>query len=114
MTNLDTLRKDADAKRLLFLDALDGAVEQLKPDRIANAALAKLDPDFKVLKHLQQKSKSNPFAILAAIAGLLLLFRQLSGNERSPTIENRVRRARLAHSTPKGGHHGQFSDTKQQ
>jgi hypothetical protein len=114
MKNLDTLRKDADAKQVLFLDALNGAVEQLKPARIANATLARIDPDFNILKQVQQKSKSNPFAILAAIAGLLLLFRQLSGNEGSPKIGNRVRRVRLAHSTPKGGHHGQFSDTKQQ
>ncbi len=114
MKNLEMLRKDADSKRALFLDAIDGVVVQLKPSRIADAALATLDPDFSVLKRMQKKIKGNPFAILAAAAGLFLLSRQMSGPERTPSAGSRVRRTRLAHSTPKGGHHGQFSDTKQQ
>ncbi len=114
MKSLNQLRAAADKNKSAFLASMTDVKSQLKPDALFETAVHSVDPDFAILKRMEDRIKGNPFAVMAALAGLYLLVRQLTTTApvRAPQTSNRGRRSRLFRTTAKGDHHGHIDNTK--
>ena len=114
MKTLSQLKLAADQRRSAFFADLGDVKTQLRPDYIFNEALHSVDPDFHILKRMEDRVKSNPFAALAAFGGLFLLARQLTSKtaKHPPLTPKSGKRSRFARSTSKGDHHGDIDSAK--
>jgi hypothetical protein len=115
MKKLEELRRDADAQREVFFRQLAEAPKILRPSRLLDAALAAFDPEFKALDRMKVRASRNPFGLLAAVAGLVLLARQVTSKRsgEGPEKERPVRRSRFAPANTKGDDHGNHVSPKQ-
>jgi hypothetical protein len=114
MKSIAELRLAADQKRSDFFENMAGIKTKLRPDYVFDEALRIVDPNFAILKRMENQAKSNPLALLVAVSGLYLLVRQLmtrSANQ-PPKTPKRGRRSRLARSTSKGDDHGDFDSAE--
>ncbi len=114
MKSLNELRTAADQNKSAFFAGMADVKSQLKPDALFESAVHSVDPDFAILKRMEDRAKGNPFALMAAFAGLYLLARQLTTTApvRAPQTSNRGRRSRLIRTTARGDHHGHIDSAK--
>jgi hypothetical protein len=111
MKSIAELRLAADQRKSDFIASIAEVKTQLKPDYVFDEALRIVDPDFAILKHVHDRAKKNPFALLAAFGGIYLLARQLMTKPEipSPRITKHGKRSRLVRSTSKGDDHGDLN-----
>jgi hypothetical protein len=116
MTTNQKLRAEADRRRAAFLETASSVSKQMRPAAILDKVVGVLDSRFAVLKRIKSAAKRSPFAVLAAVGGVLLLSRQLKrGDQRSnPVIRRDPRAHHMTRSTLKGDDNGYINDAEQQ
>lgn len=114
MKSIVELRLAADHRKSEFFGNIVEIKTKLKPDYLFDEVLHVVDPDFAILKRMENRARSNPLALFAAVIGVYLLARQLmtkSANQ-SPKTPKQGRRSRLVRSTLKGDDHGDIDSAK--
>lgn len=115
MTDLEELRRQADAQKAKFFYQAEAIPKILRPVRVVDELLAILDPQYKTLMHIKHKVTSKPVAVLAVVAGLVWLARQLASRPFGdvPKAAKSVQRSSRAHLNTKGVSNGnQFTSNQ--
>jgi hypothetical protein len=114
MKSIVDRRLEADQKKSDFFANMDDVRMKLSPDYVVDKLLRAVDPDFAILRRMEERARSNPMALLAAVGGLNLLARQLMTRQQnqSPKTLKQGRRSRLVRSILKGDHHGNIDSAK--
>jgi hypothetical protein len=90
MSRIAELRRQADLRRLAFLDTAEAVRQRATPLRILDDAVGAFEDEFKILQRIEKQLKANPFLFLAGFATLWLIARQI--NSGAPRKEPAVRR----------------------
>lgn len=107
MKSIAILEQEANKRGSVFKGHVMASADELRFGHLVDKAMGYIDPDFSKLKRMQERTRRNPFALLAAVAGLLLLVRQISSPSNLPETAKPARRSRLIGTTLKGDNHGQ-------
>jgi hypothetical protein len=115
MTREDTLHAEANRRRAEFFQSATSMSNQLRPSRLLDDIMGTIDPDFALLQRIQIKMRRNPVTVLAAMAGILLLSRQLARRKppKTPATRQGMRRRRLPGAIQKGDEDGYNHNAKQ-
>jgi hypothetical protein len=116
MKRIESLEQEADRRGRVFVAQINATTERLKPLPLVNAVLAQFDSDLQKLERMRSQTQRNPFPLLAAVAGILMVFRQFNQPSETPIpasdFPKPARRFRRLATKTKGEHHGQYSNTK--
>jgi hypothetical protein len=112
MNMRDDLRRTANEKGRTFLETFDSFTQTLKPQALMEEALHRADPELSALKQVERKTRQNPFGLLVAASGVLLLARQWMAPASSvPRVPRKSRAVTSRKPIVKGESHGYNIDT---
>ena len=90
MKNSDALREKADRHRLALAKSASLAADHLKPRRLIEEVLELVDPNFRLLKGIENRLQRNPIPLIGIIASFWMIFHRVHNRNSIGMITNKL------------------------